>query len=107
MPVDSIASVGSFQPLPPLQPLVAPPQTTDAQSSVPVPFASALSGLLASNTAAYANADAAIRDLATGEAQDLHTVSLAVAQADISFRLILELRNRLADAYQEVTRMQV
>jgi flagellar hook-basal body complex protein FliE len=32
---------------------------------------------------------------------------LAVAQADLSFRLILELRNRLADAFQEVTRMQV
>ena len=58
------------------------------------------------NKAASNNADL-ICALATGEAQDLHTVSLAVAQADLSFRLILELRNRLADALQEVTRMQV
>ena len=42
-----------------------------------------------------------------GNAQDLHTVSLAVAQADLSFRLILEMRNRLSDVFQEVTRMQV
>ena len=60
-------------------------------------FANVLNGILA----------AAVTDLATGKAQDLHTVSLAVAQADMSFRLILELRNRLADAFQEVTRMQV
>jgi flagellar hook-basal body complex protein FliE len=32
---------------------------------------------------------------------------LAVAQADLSFRLILELRNRLSEAYQEIMRMQV
>jgi flagellar hook-basal body complex protein FliE len=63
--------------------------------------------LLAGNQQANAAADAAVTALATGEAQDLHTVSLAVAQADLSFRLILELRNRLTDALQEVTRMQV
>jgi flagellar hook-basal body complex protein FliE len=34
-------------------------------------------------------------------------VALAVAQADLSFRLALEVRNRLLDAYQEVSRMQV
>ncbi len=102
MPVDSIATIGQ---LTRLQPLVAPHGPAEASSSVP--FAGVLNGILGSNAAASANADAAVRDLATGDAQDLHTVSLAVAQADISFRLILELRNRLADALQEVTRMQV
>jgi flagellar hook-basal body complex protein FliE len=102
MPVDSIATIG---PLPRLQPLVAPQGPAEASPSVP--FAGVLNGVLGNNAAANANADAAIRDLATGDAQDLHTVSLAVAQADISFRLILELRNRLADAFQEVSRMQV
>ena len=102
MPVDALGSVGQ---LPRLQPLAAPQQVADAPSSVP--FAGVLNGLLANNAAANANADAAVRDLATGDAQDLHTVSLAVAQADISFRLILELRNRVADALQEVTRMSV
>ena len=77
------------------------------QSQSSVPFAGVLSGVLNANAEANASADAAVRDLATGDAQDLHTVSLAVAQADLSFRLILELRNRLADAFQEVSRMQV
>ena len=70
-------------------------------------FAGILNGLIGQNTQANAAADAAIAGLADGSAQDLHTVTLAVAQADLSFRLILELRNRLAEAFQEVTRMQV
>jgi flagellar hook-basal body complex protein FliE len=32
---------------------------------------------------------------------------LAITQADLSFRLALETRNRLQDAYQEITRLTV
>lgn len=99
MPIDSLAPLAPLQPLGPQAP--AEPQPAGSG------FASILNGLLDGNRQASAAADAAVTALATGEAQDLHTVSLAVAQADLSFRLILELRNRLADAFQEVTRMQV
>ena len=34
-------------------------------------------------------------------------VMLSVAKADLLFRLVLEIRNRLTDAYQEIERMQV
>jgi flagellar hook-basal body complex protein FliE len=70
-------------------------------------FAQLLQNIARQNQHAHAAADAAVRELATGHAQDLHTVALAVAKADLSFRLILELRNRLSDAVQEVLRMQV
>ena len=33
--------------------------------------------------------------------------ALQVAQADLSFRLILEIRNRLSEAYQDIMKMQV
>ncbi len=52
-------------------------------------------------------ADQAVIDLATGKTENLHNVMLAVAEADLSFRMALEIRNRLTDAYQEVMRMQV
>jgi flagellar hook-basal body complex protein FliE len=55
----------------------------------------------------HQNAQAAIHDLATGKTDQLHGVLLQVAQADLSFRLILEIRNRLTDAYQEIMKMQV
>jgi flagellar hook-basal body complex protein FliE len=93
-------------PLPPLQPLdrSAPAGPAPAGGGG---FATVLNGLLANNAQANASMNGAITALATGEAQDLHTVAVAVAQADLSFRLILELRNRISDALQEVTRMQV
>ncbi len=105
MPVDSLATVA---PLARLQPLAQPIASAPAEVAPGgVPFAGVLSGMLNANAEAYRGADAAVQALATGEAQDLHSVSLAVTQADLSFRLILELRNRLTDAFQEVTRMQV
>lgn len=55
----------------------------------------------------HENAQSAIRDLATGKTDQLHGVLLQVAQADLSFRLIMEIRNRLTDAYQEIMKMQV
>jgi flagellar hook-basal body complex protein FliE len=103
MLIDSLSPVGS---LPRLQPLVQPSVSSQNQS-LAGGFSAVLNGILGANQQATVAADAAIRDLATGNAQDLHTVSLAVAQADLSFRLILELRNRLTEAYQEVTRMQL
>ncbi|HEV3435751.1 MAG TPA: flagellar hook-basal body complex protein FliE [Gemmata sp.] len=103
MPIDSI---GSIVPLARLNPLVAP-QALASDQPVVGGFASVFSHLLAESQQANAAATAAIEDLATGKAEDLHTVTLAVAQADVSFRMILEMRNRLSDALQEITRMQV
>lgn len=94
-------------PLPPLAPLSAQPSAGLAGATPTDGFGRVLQGLLAESRAAQVSADDAVRAVATGEAQDLHTVSLAVAKADLSFRLILELRNRLADVVSEVTRMQV
>ena len=70
-------------------------------------FGDVVEQILASQTKANAVADQAIEALATGQADNLHSVSLAVAEADLQFRLILEMRNRIAEAYQEIMRMQV
>jgi flagellar hook-basal body complex protein FliE len=51
--------------------------------------------------------DDAVKDLALGRASDLHTVALATAKADIHFRMAMEIRTKLIDAFQEVMRMQV
>jgi flagellar hook-basal body complex protein FliE len=70
-------------------------------------FGTLVDQLLAGQAQAGKSADQAVQALATGQADNLHAVSLAVAQADLSFRLILELRNRVTEAYQDVMRMQV
>lgn len=70
-------------------------------------FGAFLDQIVAGQTKAHAAADQAIESLATGQADNMHSVSLAVAEADLQFRLILEMRNRISDAYQEIMRMQV
>ncbi len=46
-------------------------------------------------------------DLAVGKTENVHDVMLTVAKADLSFRLILEIRNRLTEALQEILRMPI
>jgi flagellar hook-basal body complex protein FliE len=71
------------------------------------PFVDVVEKLLGEANAGQLQADQAMRELATGHADNLHDVMLAVAKADLTFRMILEVRNRLTEAYQEVMRMQV
>ncbi len=101
MGIDPLTPLASLSRLPSAAPM------TGAETVAASGFAGILGQVLAGNQQANAVADAAVQDLATGKAQDVHGVALAVAQADLSFRMILELRNRLSDAFQEVTRMQV
>jgi len=49
----------------------------------------------------------AIDQFVTGEAADVHQVMVAVEQAGIAMDLMLEIRNRVLDGYQELIRMQV
>ena len=52
-------------------------------------------------------ANEAIAKLAAGEDIELHQVMLSMQEADISFQLALQVRNKLVDAYQDIMRMQV
>ena len=42
-----------------------------------------------------------------GEEVDLHTVLLEMQKADTSFRTLVQVRNRLIEAYKEIMRMPV
>ncbi len=52
-------------------------------------------------------ADVSIEKLAAGEVADVHQVMVAVEEANIALELMLEIRNRIVDAYQEIMRMPV
>jgi flagellar hook-basal body complex protein FliE len=52
-------------------------------------------------------ADQSIDDLVTGRSDDIHATMIALQKADISFRLLMSVRNKLMDAYDEVMRMQI
>lgn len=56
---------------------------------------------------AQLQAGRAIDALMTGESQDIHRTMVALQQADISFQLMMQIRNKLIAAYEEIQRMQV
>ena len=48
-----------------------------------------------------------INRLAAGEPVDLHEVMISAEEAGVAFDLMMEIRNKLVEAYQEIQRMHV
>lgn len=53
------------------------------------------------------NADAKLQDVAAGRNKDIHGAVLAMEKADVQFRLLSQVRNKVIEAYREIMRMQV
>lgn len=52
-------------------------------------------------------AEKAAKELVLGKGQSIHSTMIAIEKADISFKLMMQVRNKLLVAYQEIMRMQV
>ncbi len=53
------------------------------------------------------DSETAMADLATGQVKDLHQAALAIDKAEISMKLMLEIRNKALNAYKELGRTQL
>jgi len=51
--------------------------------------------------------DMSIKDLLTGKNEDVTSVVSAVAKADMSFKLLVGVRNKLVEAYKQTMNMQI
>ena len=65
------------------------------------------SELLADTSAKQKGAQQAFEQYALEGKGELHDVMTQMAKADVAFRFLLEVRNKLTEAYQEVSRLQV
>ena len=45
--------------------------------------------------------------LMTGNSHDIHTTMVALQKAEISFQMMMQVRNKIVSAYQEIMKMQV
>ena len=45
--------------------------------------------------------------LMTGQTQNIHQTMVALQEADVSFQLMMQIRNKLVTAYEEIQRMQI
>ena len=70
-------------------------------------FKSAFADAIAKVESFQQNAQATIDRFLGGEGEELHQVALAAQQAELSFQLFMQVRNKVVSAYQEVMRMQV
>ncbi len=52
-------------------------------------------------------ADTAIVDLVTGRQQNLHQTMIAMEQAGLAFQTLMQIRNKIIIAYEEIFRMQM
>ncbi|GMT41850.1 MAG: hypothetical protein IEMM0002_0261 [bacterium] len=50
-------------------------------------------------------ADKSIEALVTGRNKNIHETMISISKADLAFRMTMQVRNKILDAYQEVMRM--
>ncbi len=86
-----------------LQPVQGEHQTHSPTQAVGQTFEQALQALSQSQN----ESDALLEKLAAGENVDLHQVMIAAEQTDINFRIAIAIRDRLVEAYREITRMNI
>jgi flagellar hook-basal body complex protein FliE len=90
-----------------IQPAMSGAASAAAGAAGAPTFAETLEKSIAEVNDLKVQADKAIEDLATGQNGDLQGTILALEKADISFKLMMEVRNKIVSAYQEVMRTQV
>jgi flagellar hook-basal body complex protein FliE len=72
-----------------------------------VDFAALLKDALSGVNDAQLEADEAVQKVMSGETKDIHSTMVALQKADVSLKLMLEVKNKIVEAYQEVMRTQV
>ncbi len=73
----------------------------------PKSFADTLSDAITKVNEMQQVADVKMEKLATGEIKNIPEVMIATEKADIALRLMVQVRNKIIDAYQEIMKMQV
>jgi len=76
--------------------------------SVPAPgFTDSLKESIEKVNELQTKAHQAMENLASGRSQNIHETMIAIEQAEISFKLMTQVRNKILSAYQEIMRMSV
>jgi flagellar hook-basal body complex protein FliE len=70
-------------------------------------FANVLGDLVNEVSQKQAAAGSAVTGLLSGQNVSLHQAMISMEEANVSFQMMVEVRNRLLDSYQELMRMQI
>ena len=81
--------------------------TGEVERKGAAPFQDILKGFIDEVNDLQLNVDKKIDMFASGEIKNVHEVMIAVEEADVAFQLMMEIRNKLVKAYDEVMKMTV
>jgi flagellar hook-basal body complex protein FliE len=110
IPVEALSSLSQQA-----QALVAAANAQSLQGAAPVmagaPVAGAF-GQLVSDGLSRINgqligSQVDLQKLATGDAQNLHQIMINLEESRVSFQLMMQVRNRLLEAYQDIMKMPI
>ena len=82
------------------------PVIRGSQSRAPG-FGDMIGSLVAGVDAKGKAAQAEVRDVFSGKSNNIHRSTIALQESSLAFSLLVEVRNKLTDSYQELMRMQV
>ncbi|MDD2830079.1 MAG: flagellar hook-basal body complex protein FliE [Sulfuricurvum sp.] len=82
-------------------------KSTGSTQSTGTDFAEELRSALGNVNQMQVDSERAMSDIATGSVKDLHQAAIAIDKAEISMKLMLEVRNKALNAYKEITRTQM
>jgi flagellar hook-basal body complex protein FliE len=69
-------------------------------------FADTLRGAMNEMGELSSQAETKVAGVLTGTGAEVHSALIAVERADLSFQLMMQVRNKIVSAYQEISRMQ-
>ena len=98
-PISSLGSIGHISELPKLSPLQ--PSSNEGGS-----FGSVLKSALEQVNVLNGGAEQQIGTLLKGGNTDMSSVMIAVEKADVAFQLMMQVRNKIVSAYQDIEKMQ-
>jgi flagellar hook-basal body complex protein FliE len=70
-------------------------------------FQNVLQGAIDQVEQSRSDANQSVQNFLSGDGEDLHSTVLAVQRAGLEFDMLMQVRNKVVSAYQEVMRMQM
>ena len=86
---------------------VTPPEKPTGITRTEQDFSKMLTDMIDEVNTLQQKGDQAVQAVQAGDSKNLHEAMIALEQADISTRFLVQVRNKVLDAYQEIMRMQV
>jgi flagellar hook-basal body complex protein FliE len=104
IPASELQQLSQIPTAPEITPVAQAPVTAGGSASS---FTDMLGKAVQEVNNKQANAQSAIEGLISGQNVSLHQAMISMQEANVSFQLMVEVRNKLLDSYQELMRMQV